>query len=438
MQLHAKTIVGLCLVLLLSAPGTASLSGDELVTGHPLLDLGTGLQASSENPARLAAPTRNEFALQLPAAGAITAWNLQTLQLLGETWTDAQREQVGAGVGPAGLTVAAQSSPFVGYRLENYAGRVGINGLAFGRVPKSLTDVAFYGLDLVGDSFDDDVTYTVDLAEVDGWAAAYLEAAVSAALPLPAAAAALAVQQVTAGATVKYLLGLAYVSTDIQGMMQAESVGADTTITLTDLQAGYVESSTGQGFAADLGISVQVNDQITVDASVRNLGSLRWTDVSGEYRVLPEGHEGTLLGFSFSRDPFGFDVDFDDDLELAEIPYDGGDITMVLPLELRLGVSYLWNPRLTVAGQVHHTRVNRSTANHSVSGASVAAEYRPFEFLPLRSSISVNSASGVQLNAGFGVRSGPVRFDASLTNVAGLLLPNSRGTGLGLRMGLSF
>ncbi len=438
MQRTITIVVGLMLLLTLSAPGAAALFGDELVGGSSLLDAAVGLQPSTGNPARLLAPTNQEFALELPLTASLSAWNISTLQLLGETWTDEQRDRVGAGVGTGGLTAAVQAGPFLGYRYGNYAGRVGVRGIGAATVPKSITDIAFYGIDLVGDTFGDDVTHTFDLSETDGWGAAYLEAAASAAVDMPAAAEVLGVQQVTAGVTVKYLRGLAYVSTDIRGRLEAESVAADTTITVTDLQIGYVESTSGQGFGADLGVSVQVNDRITVDASILNIGRIVWSGVSGESMVLPEDHEGTLLGFSFTRDPFAFAIEFDEDLELEEIAYDGSDIAMTLPLELRLGASYVWNPQVTFAGQIHHTRVTRSQTQRSVSSVSMAAEYRPLEILPLRTSLTVNSRAGVQLNAGFGVHSGPVRFDASLTNVAGLLFDTSGGMGFGMRIGVGF
>ena len=431
------TLMMLLVVFLISTP--ASLAVDELVLGTSLL-LGesSGLVTSRTNPARMLNEKNTEFAFQLPASVGLNAWNAKTLSLLGETWTDTQRDQVGAGVNSNGLQVALDVNPFLAYRYGNYAGRVGARAVGQATVPKSITDVAFYGIDLVGSSFDEDVSLTYDLSQVDAWTAGYVEAVASAAMDVPQAAETLGVNKVTVGANVKYLFGLAYVTSDVMGELAMNVIGADTDITLSEFQAGYLESRNGHGFAVDLGVVVQVNSEWMVDASVSNFGSMRWSGVEGEYQVMPEGSDGTVLDFRFDRDNFAFDVGPDDDFELETVPYDGGDVTLKLPLELRLGGTYTFNEQVTFAAQLTHTRTNRPQRTLTQSSVTVGTEYRPLPYLPLRASLHAGTATTLQLNLGFGVHYGPVTFDAALQNAAGLLFDAGQGMGFGMQLGVTF
>lgn len=195
-------------------------------------------------------------------------------------------------------------------------------------------------------------------------------------------------------------------------------------------QAAFTENT---GWSLDLGMQSHLSEKISVQAFVRDLGSMTFVE-NNERIYSNENYEykGALLEDGLDEDGLDYGIDLDsiyNDLELQSESH--GDIEYQLPASWGLGVNYKIKPRLSVRA-LYAQRQNFDRSSWRVM-AHAGLGYRLFNFLELRAHYSYQYEDH-NIGTGFNLLLGPVRFYAHTDN----LLLNRTGQHLSMMTGIAF
>jgi hypothetical protein len=188
------------------------------------------------------------------------------------------------------------------------------------------------------------------------------------------------------------------------------------------LQSGYIlfPPPAGRGLGIDLGVAGEINEELQFGLSVTNIGRMQWT---GE--VTESVADTTIV----VDDPMLGDQRDAIEHVLRGKRREGSAFSTALPTTLRLGVALNLGEMLggiggglLVAADYHQGLVPGVRSVQTPRG-SLGLEYRPWEWLPLRSGVSVGGTDGVNLALGFGVELGGFDFAVASENVSWLLSP---------------
>jgi len=193
----------------------------------------------------------------------------------------------------------------------------------------------------------------------------------------------------------------------------------------------------GTGFGLDLGVASDVNEYLRVGLSITDIGSVRWSGNVDEI---------VRTGTIHLDDPLNeAQRDSVENAVMGETR-SGGEFTTSLPTTLRLGVAvelhkipglkeFFWR-EWTLACDYNQGLVE-SAGVAALGRLSMGLEFRPWNFLPLRTGLSFFGADGFSFAFGFGLHSGSFEFDLASEHVNYMLSEESFAHGsvaLGMRV----
>lgn len=362
-----------------------------------------GIAGSTYNPANLLNEKKFELALSAGVEVGTSSWSpLLIKDLMAKDLTEADKNVLTDGIPDSGFALAAETAPFFGMKYGNLGLRVSGVGVAQGQINKDVFDLLFHGNEL-------ERTYRVD--DSQAWASGYLEAAATLNFNIPFIANELGINNFAIGASGKYLYGLAhaqfagegFVKTSIEEVAEVYGEG----------QATQRFSTKGTGMAFDLGVTTAINDQLTLNFSVLNLGSITWVDV-----------ETTEYEFLFNLDEETYEPAITK--ESIEPNHN-----WILPLSYRAAAIYDPNPKLSAIVEV------TNTANEEFSNTvlRVGIEYLPWQFLPLRVSANKGTSQQLTIDGGIGLEFANMSVDIFSRNILAFFAREQCGFSFGLNIG---
>lgn len=251
----------------------------------------------------------------------------------------------------------------------------------------------------------------------------------------------------SAGVSLKLVHGFAYASvTRDNTFLSAGSNGMlDANIDIAgvsshaDIGGSPFPCPAGSGIGADIGLSAELNDYMTAGISVTDIGSMHW---DGNVRELYGG------GRMHLDDPMNGAQR--DSLEHAVTgnTRTGNPFTVGLPTTLRAGVqveleNLRWVKKVLFGGLTAACDYTQGFSGFPgtsrVGRLSLGLEYRPWQFLPIRTGASFGGADRFDFALGFGLKIWVFRLDIASENIGWLFSHDtfsrgSLGVGLTLKM----
>lgn len=185
------------------------------------------------------------------------------------------------------------------------------------------------------------------------------------------------------------------------------------------------------GLAIDLGVVHEYSEDITLSASILDLGVLLWTsDVNNLDAGIDYQYSG-VNGTDLSNGNFLQDL-YDSAYNSVFLDLGSSNYLTLLPAQLYLGASYKWKKNLNLGLTIHNRIINR-TIRSSITGSLIYS-------LPKRvqASLSVSYLNNSILNMGAGLAYTGRGFQvyAVSDNVIGFIRPFDSKT-IGLRFGMN-
>lgn len=195
----------------------------------------------------------------------------------------------------------------------------------------------------------------------------------------------------------------------------------------------------GIGASVNAGIVAELNEKMTIEASLTDLGMIAWTTDKNTRSVRLEGFEGIVINSILTDSLDGLIEDEIDSLTNLIIPDSSREsYTTLTPMKIRLGWSYLLGEDGLLNVTIVYNPLRQGTYT-PIPLLSVAYQHEVMEGLK----IGANAYRGGFDTFGFGLM-GTYRIDAGKAkidilvgsdNITGLLLP-SMGNGMNLYGGV--
>lgn len=388
-------------------------SARSLAMGGAHLSLANGPVAGRFNPANLALQGYRNAGIEFIGIGARlsnNAFNLDDYnKYTGAFLTDQDKAYLLGRVPADGLRFdadVAASAMTIGW------GKIAFDISATATVDVNLSkDVV--DLILNGNQINDSIV--LNGTRADGLSIA--SASLSIGLPL----ASIGSRQLVAGVTGKYLYGLGYQEvTELNGMAITTSTGfAGAGNLLTRTAMG------GRGYAADLGVAMNLSRGIVLGAKVSNvLSSMNWNKDTKEF------------GYQFSFDTATVE-NLDEDYILSEeIERDIPSFQTSLPKQLTVGLAQNrgWLRYAVDWTQGFENRFSVSKNPEIAAGV----ELRLIGFLPLRAGVQTGGDNDTRFSGGAGIKLLGLYVDAAVVGGSSLSSTSSTGAHVALSTGFAF
>lgn len=389
-----------------------------IALGNAFTAVGTSADALNSNPAAVGADKVFGLVIQpLWLEVYNNSWNTGTIfKYMNADLDDDAKDEILSGVPQAGFCTGMQGAGGLGLVI----GPVGLSGrgvvMAGAGLARDLLEVLLKG---------NEVDKRYDLDGCQGSAVAYGDTGLSLSFPLHRVAEKWNLKLLRVGGTYHHLVGLGYASASIEGgyvetVLEgggSREAGANAIIK-GDITGLYSESGTGN--AVDLGFYSEINDRWNVGVVVRNLGSIRWDDVT-KYTYTLDIDAGEIIDSNKQ-----FDLG-----EPVEEKY--RSVVWHLPREYRAGVAYKILPRVLLAGDLAFISGDKSYAE-----LGVGTEISLISFLPVRLGYNYSGLRrGGTITAGMGLYLGPVQTDLSISGVEALF-DRARSIAVAMNFGIKF
>jgi Family of unknown function (DUF5723) len=207
----------------------------------------------------------------------------------------------------------------------------------------------------------------------------------------------------------------AFYSSAIISAIDTAGLGVD--ITVVDQAKKLFSKNTGKSF--DIGIQYKVNDRLTLDASVLDLGGkIKWNNQANYFSshgsYVYEGQ--TLPGIDFINgvDSLDFDTKLDTINDIFNFTKTAGEYSTALPLRAYFGSSFKVGKRWVVglSGYVNHRGVVGNT--YAVGGS---VRWKPKNWVSLGAMYSLNQRSVANLGFHLMLKPGPVQVYVASDNL---------------------
>ncbi len=183
----------------------------------------------------------------------------------------------------------------------------------------------------------------------------------------------------------------------------------------------------GTGWGVDLGIAAGISNNIVAGISITDIGSIRWKENT-------YGSSADLV------------VEVDDIVSSAQQDslldaYTGkdeaiGSFSTALPSAIRTGVTVQFSPELLVAAD-YTQGLNKMPANSTTPRFAIGVEWRPVNFLPVRTGMAAGGFNGFTWALGFGFNFSFFDLEIATENI-GLLLYQNKSKHASVTVGTKF
>ncbi|MDR1762030.1 MAG: DUF5723 family protein [Bacteroidales bacterium] len=207
------------------------------------------------------------------------------------------------------------------------------------------------------------------------------------------------------------------------------NVDMDSTIKFKD-SFGVKDFTGNYGGAIDLGISKKFGSQISVFASVIDLGFINWKKNANIFSLSGEGY--TFEGAELSTDPFELSFpDFDSILNTYNITHKPETYRTWLPFKIYAGGHYQINKTFGVGllGRLEKRPFGVSPS------FTASVDVRPFKFGNAALTYSYMNRNFTNIGIGYTLRVGPVQWYFVSDNLIGTLLFPSNSRSMSVRFG---
>ncbi len=388
-------------------------SARSLAMGGAFTGLAANIDAARYNPANLGLSDYRRTSIELVGVGASVTNNSFTLRdynkYTGAVLTSEDKDYILSRVPDEGLKLSIDAEvTALSIASGSFAFSVTGVGVADVNLNKDIIDLVFNG-----NTFADTIDVTGSYSEAVSYAAAGL----SYGAPIYNAG----TRQLTVGATVKYLRGIAMEEvTELEGLAITYEGGFQ--------GQGRMVARTatgGSGYALDLGAALRFNDDYTAGVRFKNiLSHLTWNKNTEEH------------GYIFEFDTMTVDNMEDDYVISDDYTKDIGSFSTSLPAIMTLGFA-------NTSGNLLWT-IDWEQGFSSAAGASTkprlgaGLEWSPLGMLPIR----IGYATGGGRNSGFSFGSGihfyPYYLDYAVVSGNSLSGYSSKGLNLAVSTGLRF
>ncbi len=241
----------------------------------------------------------------------------------------------------------------------------------------------------------------------------------------------------SAGLSIKLVHGFAYaavtrdntwLSAGSDGVLDA-NVDIAGVSSQSDLKSSPFPAPAGSGIGVDLGLSAELNEFLIAGVSVTDIGSLRWDGDVRQVYGMGRMHIDDPMN-SVQRDSLEHAV--------TGKTEPGGAFTAALPTTFRMGVQ-------VELGKIHWVKkflYGEMTAacdyrqgfsdfpgSSRVGRLSLGLEYRPWQFLPIRTGVGFGGEDHFNFALGFGLKLWAVQIDIASDNIGWLLSHDSFSRG---------
>ncbi|GET30599.1 DUF5723 family protein [Prolixibacter sp. SD074] len=209
----------------------------------------------------------------------------------------------------------------------------------------------------------------------------------------------------------------------------------------THFDGSYLTNAGNMGMAIDLGAVFKPSEDVTLSASIIDLGSISWkTDVTNLALNGQFNYQGVNIDNSLNKNdpnyksPGDAFSDLGDSIKHAfSIDNTNNKFHTAIPVKVYIGGSYQVNPNIEVGG-LARARIYNSQASLSLTASGNAYWGN---FFNVSASYSIIEGSYANLGLGFGLRGGPVQFYMVTDNVLTAVNP-ADASSLNLGFGLNF
>lgn len=337
-----------------------------------------------------------------------------------------------------------------GYVTFDIANRANVNL----RVPKAISQLAFEGID-------EGETFHLDGKNLATDATLYTEFALGYSRPVN--------DKLTVGGKVKFLYGHANVRTNFKNINitgnedywriegDGSIEGAVPGITLIEKEDGRIDDvefdedietseyakPRGKGFAVDLGATYKVLPELTVSASVLDLGFIHWSkDIHRVKKVSDFVWDG--IEYEIGDDTTDYGAEYEDMANaMFRVDHNAESYTSWLNTKFMLGGEYtMWNDRLGFGllgrGQLFKGKF--------YGNGLASVNFRPWRQLSASVTYGLFDGEWNNLGAGLNLNAGPINLFCAAENIPfkfakseGTLIPsNTRNAQVSLGMNLYF
>ena len=291
--------------------------------------------------------------------------------------------------------------PILNLSFGRWAVSIGSEVTGVVTLPKSLFNFVFFGNEFGEPALD------LDKTNVEMQAVTSISLAHGREVTIPVLSD--VVEQVTAGAAVKALIGAGYSGfSDVNGEVTTYT---DRMVLDGDMEAVYGVG--GFGLAFDLGLATVINDKMSANVSLNNLfGFVNWGIVSAEkteYSIFTEVYAEDF-------------ADIDSLMEVGvetDTTYSISNFTSNYPTYLLLGFEYHVFDNLNTYATIKQYFSN-DLASTYLPKVSVAAEYNVTPWLPARLGLSVGGVEKFQWGIGTGLNFRHYAMDLGFSQIGGM------------------
>jgi len=179
--------------------------------------------------------------------------------------------------------------------------------------------------------------------------------------------------------------------------------------------------TSNQGFAIDLGLEYQFNEQLSLAVSVIDIGQIKWSD--NAYTYTSQGaytYDGINLNDFITDENVGFDVKLDTIQQIFEFDQQAATYTTFLPMQVYLSGNYQLNEKWQLGMLYQLVQFE----GESQSAFAIQANTQISEILRIGGVYSFRNNDFLNLGFNFTINVGPVQLFAMTDNIIGLVQLN--------------
>jgi hypothetical protein len=388
-------------------------SARSVALGSAAMSLASGVDAARNNPANLGLNQFQKTGFELVGVGANVTNNSFTLgdynQYTGAFLTNDDKLDILDKVPDEGLKLTAEA--------DASAASVAIKSLVFGISATAAADINLNKdlLELVlnGNTFADTIEITGSYSEAVAVGAAYVSYGRSVYRS--------GSRELSIGATARYLRGFG-----VERMVELEGMAATFATGFEGEGSMIVQTASGGwGYALDLGAALQINENYTVGARIKNfISSMKWTSGTEEH------------GFYFNFDTMTVDNMDEDYIVTEDYTVDIGDFKTDLPSVMNVGVAKTSGSLLWAVDWEQGFR--RAPGASSKPRLAAGVEWSPAKTFPIRVGYSMGGNRNTAFSFGSGFDLPYFFLDWAVVTGASLSGYSSKGLNLAITTGCYF